>query len=423
MKTRYLIIYILFFVTVGAVLCTVIAQGKKDVPEHTVGINRLLIQLSDNWESITSGGERLRNSSESFDYAVLDQDGRQIFSTREDMSVSVSEAVSHYDITRPIIRGEKTLGTLIVHDPIPEQQRSQAVTLALITAAVITLMLVISVCYFLYLKKCVVDPFKNMKTFAERIAAGDLDTPLEMDRGNIFGAFSESFDIMREELKASREREEAAVRSRKEMIASLSHDIKTPVASIKAMADVMELTVKDEEERSTLHAINAKADSIDKLVSNLFHATLEELDHLQVSCEEIASRTLAQILRESDHLGKLIPFEIPDCVIIGDRLRIEQVIGNIITNSYKYAETEIVTESFFEDGFLILELADKGGGVPEEELELVTEKFRRGTNAVGKDGSGIGLYISEHFMKCMGGSLSCRNNGEGFTVSLRLKLA
>lgn len=423
MKTGYLVIYILFFVTVGTVLCIVISADRKTVPEHTTAINRLLIQLSDKWGDVTADGSTLRKSSESFDYAVLDSDGRLIFRTREDMSATESDAVSHYDIIRQIAREDEKLGTLIVHDPLPEQQKAQAARIAVITAVVMSAMLAVSVCYFIFLKKRVVDPFKNLKSFAERIAAGDLDTPLEMDRGNIFGAFSESFDIMREELKASREREEAAVRSRKEMIASLSHDIKTPVASIKAMADVMELTVKDEDERTTLHAINTKADSIDRLVSNLFHATLEEFDHLQVSCDEISSRTLAQILGESDHLQRLAPFVIPDCVFVGDKLRIEQVIGNIITNSYKYAGTVIETTSYFEDGFLVLELSDKGGGVPEEEIELLTEKFRRGSNSSGKDGSGIGLYISDHFMKCMGGSLSCRNNGEGFTVSLRFKLA
>ena len=58
----------------------------------------------------------------------------------------------------------------------------------------------------------------------------------------MLGSFTESFDIMREELKASREREEKAVKSRKELVAQLSHDIKTPVSSIKAMTDVMSLT-------------------------------------------------------------------------------------------------------------------------------------------------------------------------------------
>ena len=69
-----------------------------------------------------------------------------------------------------------------------------------------------------------------------------------MDRDNIFGAFTESFDIMREELKASRKREEAAVKSRKELIAELSHDIRNPVSSIKAMVDYLELVSDNAEQ-------------------------------------------------------------------------------------------------------------------------------------------------------------------------------
>ena len=284
-------------------------------------------------------------------------------------------------------------------------------------------MLALSVAFFMVLKKRVVEPFKNMKGFAERIAAGELDTPLEMDKDNIFGAFSESFDIMREELKAAREREQEAVRSRKEMIASLSHDIKTPVASIKAMADVMELTADTPDERSTLHAINEKADSIDRLVSNLFHATLEELNRLPVSAEELGSDLLVQIIKNADHLNKLTAFDIPGCVIMGDKLRIEQVVGNVITNSYKYAGTPINVDAFIEQQNLCVQICDSGGGVPEQEIELLTEKFRRGSNAQGKDGSGIGLYISDYFMKCMGGSLSCSNRDGGLCVSLRFALA
>ncbi|MBQ1536985.1 MAG: HAMP domain-containing histidine kinase, partial [Ruminococcus sp.] len=79
--------------------------------------------------------------------------------------------------------------------------------------------------------------------------------------------------------------------------------------------------------------------------------------------------------------------------------------------------------SRFEGNYLTVVFSDKGGGVPDTEIEVVTEKFRRGSNAEGKDGSGIGLYISKYLMERMGGELGCRNNGEGFTVELRFKLA
>ena len=290
------------------------------------------------------------------------------------------------------------------------------------TGGMAAAMLAVSVGYFIFLRRRVIVPFAKLKGFAARMAAGDLETPLEMDRGNIFGAFTESFDIMREELKASRKREEAAVNSRKELIAELSHDIRTPVSSIKAMTDYLELVSEDSEQKETLSAINGKADQIDRLVSNLFHAALEELEQLEVSPEELASTGLERIIADSDPLRKVKSSDIKECVIYADRLRLEQVVGNIISNSYKYADTDITVTSFIEDGFFVAEISDRGGGVPDDELELITEKFRRGSNAAGKDGSGIGLYISGYLMDKMGGELLCRNNGEGFTVSLRLRL-
>ena len=120
--------------------------------------------------------------------------------------------------------------------------------------------------------------------------------------------------------------------------------------------------------------------------------------------------------------------EILDAIVLYDGLRLNQVISNIISNSYKYADTSIDISSHFErdindnDRYLIIDISDKGGGVPEEEIDTVTEKFRRGSNSEGKNGSGLGLYISKYLMEKMDGGLECRNNPEGFTVSIRLKL-
>ena len=214
-----------------------------------------------------------------------------------------------------------------------------------------------------------------------------------------------------------------AVRSRKELVAELSHDIKTPVASIKAMADVMSLTAKDDMERDTIAAINGKADQIDRLISNLFHATLEELEQLEVKPGEFSSTEILQMLREADYQRKIVHAELKDAVVLADGLRLNQVLSNIITNSYKYANTEITVNSSYEENgrkYLVIEIGDKGGGVPEEELELVTEKFKRGSNSGEKEGSGLGLYISKYFMEKMEGSLECFNRDGGFAVRLKL---
>ena len=100
-----------------------------------------------------------------------------------------------------------------------------------------------------------------------------------------------------------------------------------------------------------------------------------------------------------------------------------QVISNIIYNSYKYADTAIFVKGNIDMDYLFVSFTDRGGGVSEEELNLITEKYRRGANAEGKQGTGLGLYISKELMENMMGSLEVTNADGGFRVTLGFKLA
>jgi len=102
---------------------------------------------------------------------------------------------------------------------------------------------------------------------------------------------------------------------------------------------------------------------------------------------------------------------------------LEQVIGNILNNAYKYAGSDInVVSDLTEDG-LRVEFMDYGKGVPDEELPSLFTKFFRGSNSGKKaDGSGLGLYISKNLMERMGGIIECRNRSDGFSVILYLPL-
>ena len=433
MKLRYLIIYILIFVILGTVICIRIARGDGtgESQAKTTEINRLLISIEEDWNRVSIKDAELVEKVDGLDYSVIDSNSKVLEFTRNDISTTVSAATTHYDIIRDVEVDGEIVGKLIIHNPSGEQLQARNKHYALLAAMMFAVILALLVIYSLYIQIRVISPFAKLKKFATRIASGDLDSPLEMDKGHVFGEFTEAFDIMREELKSSREREEAAVRSRKELVAELSHDIKTPVASIKAMADVMSLTATDDEQRKMVASINGKADQIDNLISNLFHATLEELEQLEVNVEDLSSLDLLQMINEADYMNRVTDVDIKEAVIVGDRLRLNQIVTNIISNSYKYAGTDIKVVSHVENEtaaqgkstqFLVVEFSDKGGGVPESELELITQKFKRGSNAEGKDGSGLGLYISNYLMNKMGGSLACRNNDEGLTVSLRIKM-
>jgi signal transduction histidine kinase len=255
------------------------------------------------------------------------------------------------------------------------------------------------------------------------VAAGELDFPLEMDKGNQFGAFTESFDLMRDELAKARENERLANESKKELVASLSHDIKTPVASIKAVSEIMSVKSQNEEEKRQLAIINAKADQINTLITNMFNATLEELQRLSVTVTEESSAMLYDIIKNADYNGSASISHIPECIMLADPQRLQQVVDNIISNSYKYAGTSINVTAVIKDQYLEIEFRDYGQGVSSEEIPLLFHKFYRAKNSSGKNGAGLGLYISKYLMNKMDGNIGCRNTGDGFAVTVKLYIS
>jgi signal transduction histidine kinase len=260
-----------------------------------------------------------------------------------------------------------------------------------------------------------------MRGFAGRVAAGELDAPLAMDKRNVFGAFTESFDLMREELRRSKEGEQAAERSKRELVATLSHDIQTPISSIKAVAELMEVTA-DEGQTEKLKTMQSKASQIQTLVTELFQTTLEELDQLSVEPISVPSSQIAQMIKTADYQSLVSLEEFPGCLVKADPSRLAQVIDNLIANSYKYAGTRIEAAAEFDAEGLIITLRDFGSGVLDEELSRLFIKYFRGASAEGKNGYGLGLFIAHHLIERMGGRLECKNAHPGFVARIWLRL-
>jgi signal transduction histidine kinase len=307
-----------------------------------------------------------------------------------------------------------------------------------------------------------IKPVSEMEDFASEIAKGNLDVPLPIHKNNMFGNFTESFDIMREELKASKERELEAEKAKREMVAELSHDLKTPVATIRATCEVLDLiyrkdieklenelkakadnfndTDKEEAEqrlsglKSNLEKIGYiynKSDMINELVGSVFRATLDDMQEIKIEPKENESVTIESYFEGLKEYGNIImDNHIPECLVYMDKLRMEQVIDNIVGNSYKYAGTDIHV-SFDETemvlpgngnkaSFIKITIRDAGPGVSEDDLPLLTEKFHRGSNAADKQGYGLGLYLANHYMEKQGGGMEYYNDN-GFVVELLVK--
>jgi signal transduction histidine kinase len=102
-----------------------------------------------------------------------------------------------------------------------------------------------------------------------------------------------------------------------------------------------------------------------------------------------------------------------------------QVIGNIISNSYKYAGTSIDVSYKIEEEFLEMTIRDYGPGVPEDELSLIANKFYRGKQWADskEEGSGLGLYIAKMLMEKMDGELLPESKGDGLSITLLIPLS
>ena len=304
-----------------------------------------------------------------------------------------------------------------------EEQKEALMRIVLV---VISAIWFLGMVLFVYFYMGYVRPFHKLKNFAGEVARGNLDMPLSMTKSNYFGVFTESFDIMREELRA-KENEYKANVSKKELVAELSHDIKTPIATIKAACEVIEVkSAKSEgigglELHDKVQLIEKKADVVEQLINNMFHATLEELEVLKVEPQEELSTCIDEMFKELQVYGNIhIENQIPQCLLWMDKLRMVQVIDNIVNNAMKYAKTDVHISYSQRDNGILIRIKDDGPGVPEEDLAKVSEKFYRGSNVAGENGSGLGLYLTKMFMEKMEGQMNCYNDN-GFVVELFLR--
>ena len=418
MKKHVFLIGLLLVFAAEVVTLIAFAAQSIDNAQDAVAINEAIQSVQKNWNTMET-----HTNQTDLEYVVLNMEGTVIFRTKEGLSESINAAIIHRDTVIDIDVDGTIAGKMIVYNGSAQtiQDKKQATVIFLVAAIIMQCGLCIG--YMIYLNHTVIKPFHRLEGFAERIAGGNLDIPLEMDRHNLFGAFTESFDIMRAELKKARIAEAEANASKKELVAKLSHDIKTPVASIKAASEVGAALTSDEKIKDNYTQIIRKADQINTLVTELFTATLEELQQLSVTPTDIESNELDILLENADYLHRAIIPDIPDCLIYADRLRLQQVFDNIFVNSYKYANTKIDITLQRDDDNLAVMIEDYGGGVEAEELPILKEKFKRGNNAKNMEGAGLGLYISEYFMQQMQGQLDIQNGSKGLRVTVRILLS
>ena len=267
---------------------------------------------------------------------------------------------------------------------------------------------------FIYIYVTILKPFDKLSGFASRVAAGDLDVPLEQERGQYFGKFTWAFDSMRKEIKKARDAEKTAIENNKTVIATLSHDIKTPISSIRTYCEALDAGLdRTPEKRSHyLNTIMEKCDEVGRLTDDLFVHSVSDMNQLSVTPVRIElgafMKRATELLSVDGNLGYGSDIK-EETFIKADPARLTQILENLVANSGKYAGTRVDIYTHTDDGKVVIEVRDYGSGIPEENLPFITQKFYRGNNIEGIQGSGLGLYICSYLADKMDAELILNN--------------
>ncbi len=293
---------------------------------------------------------------------------------------------------------------------------------------------VLSYFFTLQLSKKITVPLDKLTEAAQRIQNGELSTKVEYKHDDEFGKVCDAFNKMQESLAISQEKNKAYEIARTEMVVGISHDIRTPLTSVKGyIKGIRDGVANSEEKREQyLEIAYRKACDMDILLQRLFHFSQVELGVIPCEKEEIdVNEFFGDISRESaaelKHIGAEFEMELPK-----DRVRawfdvklMHRVFQNLIENSIKYAnkdDLKIKVSVSVENTATELKIVyrDNGEGVREEHITKLFDRFWRADSARATQngqGSGLGLYLVSEMINAHGGTIKAHNdNGLVFTI-------
>lgn len=299
------------------------------------------------------------------------------------------------------------------------------------------IMVVLLIIYFMVvimlLTKYVFLPLSEMKKAAEHIRAGNLNYPITYSLDNEVGEFCAEFDKMRVRLKDTILEQHEIEKGRKRLIASITHDLRTPLTSIKGYVEALQDgIVKDKETyEQYLATINEKADLLNHLIDDLSVYTKEELGEFSLNIERINSgKLLKHYFHHKQYEFKYSPINLVlnqpfiATFINVDPYRFNQILDNLIGNAKKYAKSTITISTKVINYHLQITVEDDGVGISQDYLQNLFDPFfmvNKKKDQKEKGGSGLGLAIVKQLTEAHGGTISVDSTpdvGTVFTIDI-----
>ena len=452
-------------VIIGPVINTMVMMGivinklNRDpdiVKFNSLNTNfqRVIGKVEDNFEIIGDGKAFdgiIRPIAESFDgrVRVMDSMGNILYDSSETQDSSREEPIApdtnifsltKYSYSTDIEKHQELVGRIIIDYDINLMPSDIARKVIYHFSGsyifgLISLILFIAL-FSWVISRSVLVPLNELNKATESIVRGDLDFSIKYKRNNELGRFCQAFDTMRDKLKMSIEGQMASERQRKEMIGAISHDLRTPISSIKGYIEALQDGMARDEAQFQryLEVIQDKTNRLDALIDDLFQFTQMDLGNFNMSFEVIDSRAMLEDIMhcacmdwKDSHIEIIRDIPFPSVRVKADAKRIAQVMDNIMQNASRYVGSNGRIRVWATEGEdeLIISIKDNGIGITQHDLPHIFELFYRGEKSRSRNygGTGLGLAICKHIVEDHGGRIWAESSpGKGTTISFSLPI-
>lgn len=279
----------------------------------------------------------------------------------------------------------------------------------------------------------------SMLNAVHQIAGGRFETRVEVQRRDELRELAEAFNVMAQRLEAASTKQQDLERARKQLIAAVSHDLRNPLASMRAMVEsINDGVVTDEQSvERYLRQLQHEVEYLSQLIEDLFELSQIDAGLLEIhlgwgSVQDLISDTLesasAQAALRHLSLEGNVASNLPP--VLMDTRRVQRVLSNLVQNALRHTPTDgsIRIEASDAGREVHVSVADNGDGIPPDEIPHIFEQFYRGDRARSRNdgGSGLGLSIAERIVAAHGGRIWAESEpgrGARFTFTLPKRAA
>lgn len=428
-------LYFIFFIMVVMFALSLYMIFRRDNYNY---VNICRVILSDeiyNVENKYNSGNIDKLQNERYKFSIIDFAGNVIKSTEDNLKYGDTVDIrtdmafdSYYEVKN---ENKVVYSTFILNNgraeavvryivPVNEVKKlcnsplRKYITLILIILAVVIVLILLKT--YKIIKIDVFNPINEMHNSAKSILRGNLDEKVLYDYDGEIGEFSHDFEKMRDNLKDSRDSEAKLKRNEKELLACISHDLKTPISSISGYCEgILDGIVKSEDDvKRYASIILKKSHVLTKLIDDMLEYSKAEINEMTIQKEDVYSADYFYDILEDLSLDVetknrkfILNGEIPNVLLNIDKNRIQEVMYNLVSNSIKYTNESGVIEVSIEkkNGSLIVHVKDDGMGIAADDIPNVFKKFYRGEKYRNMNipGSGLGLTISKYIVEKHGG--------------------